>query len=167
VGERDAEFTAYVQSRRAALVRLAYLLSGSATEAEDLTQASLIRLYASWNRIRERDSTDAYARTILVNAIHTWRRRRREEPVAVAEAAAPIASDYAERQEIWQLLAGLPRRQRAVVVLRYYEGLSDEEIAEILGCAPVTVRTQISRGLTKLRVHHQEDQIHPVGKARW
>lgn len=166
MGDRDTEFTAYVQGRRAALVRLAYLLSGSATEAEDLTQASLLKLYASWNRIRERDSTDAYARTILVNATHTWRRRRREEPVAVAETAAPTAADYAEREEVWQLLAGLPCRQRAVVVLRYYEGLSDEEIAAILGCAPVTVRTQVSRALTKLRVHHQEDQIHSAGKAR-
>lgn len=162
---RDAEFTAYVQGRRAALVRLAYLITGAAAEAEDLTQVSLLKLYTSWDRIKERDNTDAYARAILVNAARSWRRRRREEPAVVAETAAPVSPDYAEREELWQLLAGLPRRQRVVIVLRYYEGLSDGEIAAVLGCAPVTVRTQVSRALTKLRVH-QEDQSHTAGKVR-
>src|SRR3954470_21087411 len=152
-------FDDYVASRGAALLRLAFMLTGDRHLAEDLTQDVLARVYGRWTRIAGLEQVDAYVRRALVNTHVSWRRRRSSGEVPVAEPVDPAVSDAgpdraeaaAERDQAWRLLATLPRRQRAVLVLRYYEDLSDQEIAGILGCSPATVRSQASRALATLR----------------
>lgn len=155
-------FDDYVASRGAALLRLAFLLTGDRHLAEDLTQDVLIRVYGRWPRIAGMAQVDAYVRRALVNTHVSWRRRRSsgEVPLAeVSDAARAAGTDAvpdgvqasAERDQAWRLLATLPRKQRAVLVLRFYEDLSDQEIAGVLGCSHATVRSQASRALAALR----------------
>jgi RNA polymerase sigma-70 factor (sigma-E family) len=160
-------FDDYVASRGAALLRLAFMLTGDRHLAEDLTQDVLIRVYGRWSRIAGMAQLDAYVRRALVNSHVSWRRRRSSGEVPLAEpsdvasgsdaAALPDGAEAAaERDQAWRLLATLPRRQRAVLVLRYYEDLADPEIAEALGCSPATVRSQASRALATLRGNLQD-----------
>ncbi len=149
-------FEEYVQQRGPALVRLAGLLVGHRGLAEDLVQEVLAKAYVRWDRIVRADHPDRYLRRMLVNA-HTswWRRRSYHEAVGVpvrdeAVSGAPD-TEIAERDALWRLILTLPRRQRAVVVLRYYEDLDDLAIAQILDCTPVTVRTHAMRALAALR----------------
>ncbi|MEY9859293.1 RNA polymerase sigma-70 factor (sigma-E family) [Catenulispora sp. GAS73] len=153
-------FDDYVASRGAALLRLALMLTGDRHLAEDLTQDVLVRVYGRWSRVSGMTQVDAYVRRTLVNTHVSWRRRRSSGEVPLAEpsdaARAGAAGDdgseaAADRDQAWRLLATLPRRQRAVLVLRYYEDLSDREIAEVLGCSAGTVRSQASRALATLR----------------
>jgi RNA polymerase sigma-70 factor (sigma-E family) len=153
-------FDDYVASRGAALRRLAFMLTGDRHLAEDLTQDVLIRVYGHWSRIAAMPQVDAYVRRTLVNTHVSWRRRRSSGEVPLAEPAdaagvAPAVPDgveaAADRDQAWRLLATLPRKQRAVLVLRYYEDLSDQQIAETLGCSQGTVRSQASRALATLR----------------
>lgn len=154
-------FDDYVASRGAALLRLAFMLTGDRHLAEDLTQDTLVRVYGRWSRVAGMEQIDAYVRRVLVNAHVSWRRRRSSREVPLAEPADvvhPAAADgsdssdsTAERDQAWRLLATLPPKQRAVLVLRYYEDLSDREVAEVLGCSAGTVRSQASRGLATLR----------------
>lgn len=154
-------FDDYVASRGAALLRLALMLTGDRHLAEDLAQDVLVRLYGRWARVAGMAQLDAYVRRSLVNAHVSWRRRRSSgevplaEPADAARGGAVAGADGSEaavdRDQAWRLLATLPRRQRAVLVLRYYEDLSDREIAEVLGCSAGTVRSQASRALATLR----------------
>ncbi len=149
-------FEEYVQQRGPALVRLAGLLVGHRHLAEDLVQEVLAKAYARWDRIVRADHPDRYLRRMLVNAHASWwRRRSYHESVGVPalDGPAPGAPDteIAERDALWRLIVTLPRRQRAVVVLRYYEDLDDVAIAQILDCSPVTVRTHAMRALATLR----------------
>jgi RNA polymerase sigma-70 factor (sigma-E family) len=165
-------FEELVLARGEALLRFALMLSGDRHAAEDLVQTVLARAYPRWSRISAMEQPVAYLKAALVNEHLRWWRRRssRELPVAeltdreVARQAAgreavraagwevaDPASAYASRDAAWALLARLPRRQRAVLVLRYYEDLSDAEIAAILRCAPATVRSQAARALATLR----------------
>jgi RNA polymerase sigma-70 factor (sigma-E family) len=151
----DAEFADWMTARQGGLVRTAYLLTGSQHAAEDLVQATLTKLYLAWDRISDRQHVDAYARRALVNEHRsTWRRASRHLEVlsdAVPDAGqAPVGYD-GEREAVWQFVQGLPPRQRAVVVLRYYEDLSEAEIAELLGISTGTVKSQASRALASLR----------------
>lgn len=152
-------FDDYVASRGAALLRLALMLTGDRHLAEDLTQDTLIRVYGRWSRVSGMEQVDAYVRRTLVNAHVSWRRRRSSSEVPLAEPSEAGRADAgddgseaaADRDQTWRLLATLPRKQRAVLVLRYYEDLSDHEIAEVLGCSASTVRSQASRALATLR----------------
>jgi RNA polymerase sigma-70 factor (sigma-E family) len=155
VADRTAEFSAYVAARQHALVRTAFLLTGDHHTAEDLVQAALARTYLAWERIRDKGSLDAYVRRVMVNE-HTawWRRawRRRERSTdSVPEQQAWSPPDMGERDEVWTLVCGLPPRQRAAVVLRYYEDLSEAETAQALGCSVGTVKSQTSRAIAALR----------------
>ncbi|WP_232248514.1 SigE family RNA polymerase sigma factor [Streptacidiphilus rugosus] len=157
-GERD--FSAFVAARWAALVRTAYLLTGDFHEAEDLVQATLTKVYPQWRRL-DRGTVDAYLRRSLVNNNRSRHRRRRVAQLLVPlvpERPAPVAQGGGgpadgERGLLMAVLAELPERQRAVVVLRYWEDLSAEEVADILGCSVGTVKSQASRALAKLREH--------------
>lgn len=157
-------FDDYVASRGAALLRLALMLTGDWHLAEDLTQDVLIRVYGRWSRIAGIEQLDAYVRRTMVNAHVSWRRRRSSGEVPLADppdaAGAGAATDgseaAADRDQAWRLLATLPRKQRAVLVLRYYEDLSDQKIAEVLGCSAGTVRSQASRALATLRGNLQD-----------
>lgn len=151
-----ADFTAWVAARHPALHRTAYLLcGGDAHNADDLTQATLAKLYLAWGRIQDRSQVDAYARRIMVNEHRsTWRRAwRRREVVSeqVPELPAPGREYDGQGDAVWQLVQTLPPKQRAVIVLRYYDDLSEAEIAAALGISPGTVKSQASRALAALR----------------
>ncbi|GGO76424.1 hypothetical protein GCM10012276_29140 [Nocardioides deserti] len=153
---RDAELTAWLAARQPALLRTAYLLTGDRHAAEDLLQTSLAKLYLSWDKVRDRGAIDAYARRVLVNE-HTslWRRgwKRREHATDTVPEPEPVLESYDDgtAAQVWELVQGLPRRARAVVVLRYYEQLTEAETADVLGISVGTVKSQCSRALAALR----------------
>lgn len=155
--ERKAEhdFEDFARARLASLLRYGYVLAGNPHDADDLVQESLVRLGASWSRVRRRDDPEGYVRRTMARLhITRWRRQRRESLVErVPERAytdhEPGHTDT--KAALWHALATLPRRQRAVLVLRYYEHLTDEEISAVLNISRGTVRSQAARGLEKLR----------------
>jgi len=157
----EESFATFVRARGAHHLRVAALLTGSMAEAEDLVQASLVRLYRAWPRLDvTTTSPDAYLRTIIVNTRRSWWRARwrQEAPVAsVPDRPDPAdgGGDPADRQALGSLvrsaLAGLPRQQRAVLVLRYLEDLPEAEVAALLGCSVGSVKTHAYRGLRALR----------------
>ncbi|MEO6703392.1 MAG: SigE family RNA polymerase sigma factor [Jatrophihabitantaceae bacterium] len=150
-------FDDFVRREQAGLVRYAALLAGSRAQGEDLVQDVLVRVYQRWDRLSAGPypSALAYVRRAVTNEHVSWRRRwsTRQvrylptEHLPVATAPAPDEPD----ERLWQGLQRLPGQQRAAVVLRYYEGLADAEIAEVLGCRPASVRSHLSRGLAALR----------------
>ena len=148
-------FEAYVTARTAALVRYGFVLSGDRHDAADLAQEALARLGARWARVSAKGDPEAYVRTTMARLhISWWRRRRREHPTRAVpergyedEGIARADGDVG----LWRALQTLPTRQRVVLVLRYYESLSDEEIARQLGVTRGTVRSQAARALDKLR----------------
>ena len=146
-------FAACYAARYRALRRTAYLLCGDWHEAEDLTQAAFVRLYLAWGRVRA-DGAHAYARRVLVNEFLGRRRRRREEPVdPLPDRPVQTAGSPEDRVDLSAALRAVPVQQRAVVVLRYWEGLSVEQTAALLRVAPGTVKSQAARGLAALREH--------------
>jgi RNA polymerase sigma-70 factor (sigma-E family) len=148
------DFSAFVMSRWPGLVRLAFGLTGDRWAAEDIAQATLARAFVAWRRVRRADDPDAYLRRILVNTSNRRFRRRRmaEQPGDPPETAVEGPADLVgERAVLLAALRQLPPRQRAVVVLRYWEDLTDAQIGAALGCSPGTVRSQLSRALAKLR----------------
>ena len=162
------EFGDYVARQRPALMRFATILTGRTWLAEDLVSDVLGRAFERWDRIAPMAEPNAYVRRMIVNEYLSWHRRlARTSPSADVDLdTVPItdgADERAERDAMIQRLARLPRRQRAAVVLRYYAGLSDADIAAHLGCREVTVRSQISRALASLRL--QPNAATPVAPA--
>jgi RNA polymerase sigma-70 factor (sigma-E family) len=149
-------FEEFVADRLPALVRYAVVLAGDREVAQDLVQEVMVRAHGRWARIARTEHPDRYVYRMVTNEFLSWRRRWSTRQVVLAELpdrpAADHGTDVAERDEVWTRLATLPRQQRAVLVLRYYEGLTDTEIADVLGCAPGTVRGHASRALAALRV---------------
>ena len=154
VADEDA-FRAFVASRTPALLRSAYLLVGDHGQAEDLVQTALVKTYLAWSRIREPGAVESYVRrTMATTATSWWRGRRFRERVVetLPETAATDDLDPSlERDRLWSHLRQLPPRQRAVLVLRYYEGLSEAEIADSLGVSKGTVKSQNSKAMATLR----------------
>lgn len=153
-GEPGEDFNGFVRSRSAGLLRAAFAMTGDRQEAEDLVQDVLARVYLRWATIRT--SPDAYARKVLVHAVtDRWRirRRRSETPLRpVHDRPTPDSSEsQALRDELVTALRALPPRQRAVVALRYLEDLGEADIAAAVGCSVGTVKSQLSRGLVRLR----------------
>lgn len=145
-------------TRGSALTRFAYVLCGHHHLAEDLVQEVLARMHRQWARIeREVELPEAYVRRAVVREFLSWRRRRSSSEASVDEIPETVtgrrdsAHDHAVRDEMWTALATLPRSQRAVLVLRFYEDLPDSRIAEVLGCSEITVRGYAFRGLARLR----------------
>lgn len=159
----DTEFRDYVLARRGALMRTAYLLTGERERAEDLVQTALAKAYVAWRRVRSVDDPDGYVARILINAhISEQRRRRVREwlPGDLPEQAqADRAEALADRGVLMAALSKLPPRQRAVVVLRFWEDRSESSVAEMLGCTVGTVRSQAFRGLTRLRESPELSQL--------
>jgi RNA polymerase sigma-70 factor (sigma-E family) len=150
---RDADFSAYLDARQQRLLRIAYLLTGDPHEAQDLLQTSLAKLYLSWERVRDRENLDAYVRRIMVNENNSlWRRAWRRREVATDEVPDrnPVHDSYDEGDGalVWALVQSLPRKARAVVVLRYYEQLSEAETAEVLGISPGAPLLRATTALT-------------------
>jgi RNA polymerase sigma-70 factor (sigma-E family) len=151
--DQEREYVAYVSARLIGLRRTAYRLCGEWHRAEDLVQVALVLLYRHWRRASAAASLDAYVRRILVNAYLEDQRRwwsRRVEPRA-DPATPPTAVAVDARLDLLAALAGLPPGQRAVLVLRYWEGLDVAETAEALGCRPGTVKSQTSHAIAALR----------------
>ena len=158
IGVDDTSFDDFVAGSSARLFTMARLLTGGhRAEAEDLLQGAYERAYRRWGRISRRADPERYVRQILVNAsIDRWRRLRRhpEIPLAAGGAdpgAADTAAAVADRDLLLRGLAALPPRQRAVLVLRYFEDLSEAQTALMLGCSVGTVKSQTARGLARLR----------------
>jgi RNA polymerase sigma-70 factor (sigma-E family) len=164
-GGAPAGFADFVGARSPRLLRTAYLLTHDWGLAEDLLQTALTRAWEAWRRIE--GDPEPYVRRILVNTYSSWWRRRwnGEHPTEhLPEPAVPSdpSAVLDERDRIWQALGALPRRQRAVLVLRYFEDLSEAEIADVLGCSVGTVKSQASRALAKLRL---DETLMPEGAA--
>lgn len=151
-------FEEFVAERLPAALRFAAVLAGDRAEAEDVVQEVLVRAHDRWSRISRLDRPEAYVRRMIVNEFISARRRRWRlvpagRPTDVDDRVSPDhAGQHAERAALLDELRRLPRQQRAVLVLRYYEGLSDAEIAGLMGCRPGTVRGYASRALAVLRV---------------
>lgn len=164
------DFPDFVRSASGSLLHTAWLLTGDRHRAEDLVQGALVRTYAAWGRVRAEDAT-AYARRVLVNAHTDWWRRRpwREEPSgdALPEAPGPDPAGRADdRDALIRALAALGRRERAIVVLRYYADLDVETVADLLGVTAGTVKSASSRALAKLRVSAElTEPTRPGGHA--
>jgi RNA polymerase sigma-70 factor (sigma-E family) len=152
---RDAEFSSYLAARQPGLLRTAYLLTGDRHQAEDLVQTAFAKLYLAWDRVQDRESVDGYVRRILVNEHNSlWRRawKRREVTTGhVPDAPTHDTYDDGRGAALWDLVQTLPKKARAVVVLRYYEELSEAETADALGISVGTVKSQSSRALAALR----------------
>ncbi|MGN6576986.1 MAG: SigE family RNA polymerase sigma factor [Nocardioides sp.] len=156
-------FEEYAGAAWPSLYRYAYLLAGSHPDAEDLAQQTLLKAYRAWSRVERADSPQAYLRTMLTNTFLSQRRpkgRRLElltdeppEPAAPARDRGPE-----DRMVLWPHVKSLPPRQRAVIVLRYYEDLTEQEIADVLGCSRGTVKSTAHRGLKALRAVLGQDQ---------
>lgn len=163
--DAEAAFTAYVQERRASLYATAYHLTGDRFEAEDLLQSALFSTYRAWDRITDKAALGGYLRRTMTNLhISAWRRRKLNEypteelPETVGDTDAMRGTEL--RAVLWQALARLPELQRTMLVLRYYEGRTDPEIASILGISVGTVKSSIWRSLRRLR----EDQVLSFGR---
>ena len=150
----DEDFRDFVAARSAALMRTAYLLQGDRASAEDLLQSALAKAYRHWSRVRRAGDPAAYVRAIMVNERRSWWRRTARREVldgTPPERPAPDgAAAVVERDVIWRAVLALPPRTRAVLVLRYWEDLSEAETAQVLGCSVGTVKSQASRGLRRL-----------------
>jgi RNA polymerase sigma-70 factor (ECF subfamily) len=156
--QRDEAFTAFVAARSRSLLRTAYLLTGDHGLAEDLLQTALTKTYLAWGRIRDPEAVEAYVRQTMITTLTSWWRRRwRGEtptetlPEPTSDATVDVTEASDERASVFPHLRALPVRQRAVVVLRYYEDMPESEIAQVLGCSPGTVKSQAHRALATLR----------------
>lgn len=149
---RDASFSTFVEQSSARLLRYGYLLTGGKAEAEDLLQQSLLKVYLAWRRI-DPAAAEAYTKTTMARQLISWRRRRAATEIVTADLPeTPLDDpDVLARDELWRLLATLGPRQRAVLVLRFYEDLTEPQIADTLGISVGTVKSQLSRGLARLR----------------
>ena len=155
--QRPTAYEEYVALRWSALFRTAYLMAGAHADAEDLVQTTLVKVYGAWGRVARAGSPDAYVRRMLVNTFVSGRRPMRVVRERVMEAVPEPAgegdtsSEADERLTLWPHITSLPPKQRAVVVLRYYEDLSEQQIADALGCSTGTVKSNASLALRSLR----------------
>jgi RNA polymerase sigma-70 factor (sigma-E family) len=150
----EAAFLDLYVARRGPLRKTAHLLCGDWHHAEDLVQNAFVKLYVAWGRVRELEGVDAYLRQTLVHLYIDETRRRRHRDRIVAEPPDESRSEPADASDRWELIAalrGVPRRQRACLVLRFYEDMSVAQTAAVLGCSEGTVKSQTARGLTALR----------------
>ncbi|MFG2165876.1 SigE family RNA polymerase sigma factor [Micromonospora chersina] len=151
----EEEFRDFVAARSGALLRTAYLLAGDWATAEDLLQTALTKTYLAWKRLGGIDALEPYARRVLVNTSTSWWRRRwhGERPTEVLPERAGVdeIEQQLDRDALWRHLQALPARQRAVLVLRFYEDMSEAQTAALLEISPGTVKSQTSRALNTLR----------------
>ncbi|KQY64115.1 MULTISPECIES: SigE family RNA polymerase sigma factor [unclassified Nocardioides] len=156
MSKRDKAFAEFAQSRGAALHRAAYLMVGDSQLAQDLVQEALTKTYVAWPRLRDTSRAEAYTRKAITTTAITWFRRKgwnNERPTDVLHDRRDDGDSHAitDRLAIWQEVQALPPRQRAALVLRYYEDLTEAQTAEAMSCAIGTVKSQVSAGLRKLR----------------
>jgi RNA polymerase sigma-70 factor (sigma-E family) len=160
----SSRITALYRAHAQRAGRLAYLLTGDVDVAEDLTQEAFARLIGRLDRIRNENAIDAYLRRSVVNlARKHWKKRGRERAYLQGESARLVDAsgtppDMAARDELWAALRALPYRQRAAIVLRFYEDLTERDTARALGCAIGTVKSSVARGLRQMREELSDDK---------
>jgi RNA polymerase sigma-70 factor (sigma-E family) len=156
VSEEPEGFAQFVEARERALQRTAWLLTGDRALAEDLVQTSLVRAWPKWERINRRDDPEVYVRRIMINTWATWAKRKWRGERATGSlpdgpADGDVAAEIAVRMALRDALASLPARQRAVLVLRVFDDLSEAQVAQVLDCAVGTVKSTMSQALARLR----------------
>jgi RNA polymerase sigma-70 factor (sigma-E family) len=167
MASRDDEFTAFAEASSSRLLNTAYLLCGDWHTAEDLTQTTLAKVYAAWSRITRKDAVHAYAKRTLLNTYFVDCRRTRRGEVLMStddladHAAEPQAPEL--RLTLIEALATLPPKPRAIVVLRYWEDMSVDQVAAQLGCSAGNVKSQSARALVKLRSLLHPDAAQAIG----
>ena len=173
----DVTFEQFAMARLPSLLRYAVVLTGDRDLAQDVVQEVLARAQIKWRRINEADSPEAYVRRMVLNEFLSWRRSWASRNVhAVGERLVELddarggmhdhAQGVVDADELWHRLATLGRKQRAVLVLRYYEQLDDRAIADLLGCSPATVRSHASKALKTLRLtSERQDLVHAEEKS--
>jgi RNA polymerase sigma-70 factor (sigma-E family) len=148
-------FRDYVTTRGPSLLRAAYLLTGNRADAEDLVQAALAKTYLAWDRIEDRGALDGYVRRAMINTHISWWRRRKLDEYPTDEIPDQAIADHAGQSDLQDSLRRaverLPQRMRAAVVLRYYEDMTEAEVADALGVSLGTVKSTVSRAVAKLR----------------
>ncbi len=159
--DSDAEFCEYVSARGTALLRMAFMLTGNKQDAEDLVQAALAKTYLAWAKIQDRAALDHYVRRAMVNTHISWWRRRKLEEFPTDELPDQAVDDHAgatDRAEVVRrALDRLPSRMREAVMLRYFEDMTEPEIATALGISLGTVKSTVSRAVAKLRIDAELD----------
>ena len=169
--DAEARFCEFVAARQQALLRTAYLLTSDLHSAEDLVQISLAKAYLAWDKLREPRAVEAYVRKIMVNEHTSWWRRawrrneRSTDELPESRTIRDDPTDFERQDAMWELVQTLPPKQRAAVVLRYYEDLSEAETARVLGCSVGTVKSQTSRALAALRGRLADDNASTKGGA--
>ncbi len=152
----DAAFREYVLARGTALLGMAIMLTGNRADAEDLVQAALAKTYLAWDKIHDRAALDAYVRRAMVNTHISWWRRRKFEEYPTDELPDQAVADHARESDTAEMvrraLDRLPDRMRATVMLRFFEDMTEPEIAETLGVSLGTVKSTVSRAVARLRV---------------
>lgn len=165
------EFEAFATARWAALCRYGFLLTGDRSEAQDLVQTALAKTFASLKRLRDPGDLEGYVRRVMVNShISLWRRHRGREHLGAAPDADSLEAAQAFERvvagaELWPLLAALPRRQRVTLVLRYFEDLTEAQVAGVMGCSVGTVKSQTHRALETLRTAMTRDETSYSGEG--
>jgi RNA polymerase sigma-70 factor (sigma-E family) len=159
--DTDTAFCEYVSARGTALLRIAFMLTGNKQDAEDLVQAALAKTYLAWAKIQDRAALDQYVRRAMVNTHISWWRRRKLEEFPTDELPDQAVDDHAgasDRAEVVRrALDRLPERMRAAVMLRYFEDMTEPEIASALGISLGTVKSTVSRAVAKLRIDAELD----------
>ncbi len=152
----DAAFRDYVLARGTALLRMAVMLTGNQADAEDLVQAALANTFLAWDKINDRAALDAYVRRAMVNTHISWWRRRRLEEFPTDQLPDQAVADHARESDtaevVRRALDRLPERMRAAVMLRYFEDMTEPEIAALLGVSLGTVKSTVSRAVARLRI---------------
>lgn len=155
MAEADVAFAEFVHARWPSLYRTAYVLCGEHAMAEDLVQSALTKAYTSWSKVCAASSMEAYVCGIMFNEIKRWRRRRSwsaETPAEfLPERPTHPSSDPADDHALMDAILGLPPGQRAIIVLRYYQDMTADSVAEVLGCSVGTVKRQTHDAIKKLR----------------
>ena len=166
-----ATFEEFARQELPGLLRYATMLTGDRELAQDLVQDVMVKAHSRWRRIEAADHPRLYVKTMLTRAFISWRRRWAVRNIVLSddpvdgEPERDHALSIVDRADVWQRLATLPRQQRAVLVLRYYERLTDSEIATMLGCTDGTVRGYASRALTTLRLDITAELSIPKGTS--
>jgi len=155
-GVSEPEFREYVRARRRALLRTAYLLTQNEADAEDLVQSALANTYLAAGRIEDRSALDGYVRRAIVNTHISWWRRRRLVELPTDELPEEAVADHAVSSDLQATLRRavdrLPGRMRAAIMLRYYDDMTEAEVAEVLGISLGTVKSTVARAVAKLRI---------------
>jgi RNA polymerase sigma-70 factor (sigma-E family) len=151
----DAAFRDYVEARGSVLLRTALMLTGNRADAEDLMQAALAKTYLAWGKINDRAALDAYVRRAMVNTHISWWRHRKLEEFPTDELPDQAVADHSRESDLAEMvrraLDRLPQRMRAAVMLRYFEDMTEPEIAAVLGISLGTVKSTVSRAVARLR----------------